>query len=519
MGFIYYIYHIDKRTKELYIGQDSKHSKYDWNNRIFQHAKIAYGLEKDKVYGSERMIQKYSLSNIGVYIDDLSGGYWQQALQQFEQYWEFIPTGDNTSADPLINFAEMASLVVYNTRDNLKLTNVQGGGYQSKWICKKSRLLSHNKLDPQYQKLVSKADFEDITIEPFGGTLSGSGVKMFAPQLYQIYRLFTYIIQETLFYDSNKQLLPAFINVLSNSLTKVKAANNKLQVDKEQFKKNFYAYISQNWNQTLKNLSQSFNNPDLLQIPEPKWNFSAFITDITNWMNERLSSVVQSSTNIIVDALQDKKNKNRQVFGGVQRYELPRKTFANTETLQLITNSINKLQTQDYLRSPFGQWLQTLYDQLPTRLHHDSVISQMFFVISYDYFKEIYNETTKTAKYPVTPEQTMSDLNNGSLYSRIYDKIKIPGLVAHREIYVREMTTIHLNKLNRPLQLDVAGTLDIEDSLRQYRSTYETYRLEEETSDDVAVRSSRNIIYYLHFATWNQIETYQHINLKDINYY
>ena len=140
----------------------------------------------------------------------------------------------------------MASIVVYNTRDHLRLTNVQGGGYQSKWVCKKSYLLSHNKLDPKYQQLVSQADFEDITIEPFGGTLSGSGVKMFAPQLYQIYRLFTYVIQETLFFDHNKQLLPAFIKVLSNSLTKIKAANNKIQVDKDQFRKNFYSYISQN---------------------------------------------------------------------------------------------------------------------------------------------------------------------------------------------------------------------------------------------------------------------------------
>lgn len=86
MGFIYYIYHIDQRTKELYIGQDSAHSAYDLKSRIFQHARIAYGLEKDKMYGSEHMIQRYSLSNIGVCVDDLSGTYWQQAFQQFIRY-------------------------------------------------------------------------------------------------------------------------------------------------------------------------------------------------------------------------------------------------------------------------------------------------------------------------------------------------------------------------------------------------------------------------------------------------
>lgn len=193
-------------------------------------------------------------------------------------------------------------------------------------------------------------------------------------------------------------------------------------------------------------------------------------------MNERLASVVQTSTNIIVDALQDKKNNNRQVFGGKDRYELPRKTFANIDTLRLITNSLNNTQTYNYLNSPFGQWLQILYNNLPTILHHDSTISQLFRVISYKYFTKIYEKTASGAKYPLTPNKTMSELNNGSLYSRIYDRIQIPGLVAHREKYVHEMLTIHQNHLNQPLRLDVEAILDLEDSFRQYRSAYETAR-------------------------------------------
>ena len=66
MGFIYYIYSTHNK-ETLYIGQDSRDDYFDPNNRIFEHARIAYGLKDGPYKGSEAIMRENSLSEVSIH--------------------------------------------------------------------------------------------------------------------------------------------------------------------------------------------------------------------------------------------------------------------------------------------------------------------------------------------------------------------------------------------------------------------------------------------------------------------
>lgn len=85
MGFIYYIYSTHEKNT-LYIGQDSRDDYFDPNNRIFEHARIAYGLKDGPYKGSETIMRNNSLSDVGVVCFDANDKPIQEALKEFSQY-------------------------------------------------------------------------------------------------------------------------------------------------------------------------------------------------------------------------------------------------------------------------------------------------------------------------------------------------------------------------------------------------------------------------------------------------
>lgn len=79
MGYIYFIQPKSDKRK-IYVGQTTRED----TSRLVEHAEVAYGLQTGKIYGSEELIQKYSLSGIDTYIIQ-NGGIPQDIVDGFHQ--------------------------------------------------------------------------------------------------------------------------------------------------------------------------------------------------------------------------------------------------------------------------------------------------------------------------------------------------------------------------------------------------------------------------------------------------
>ena len=209
MAYIYYISRIKQTNRGGYVGQDIG-DIFNENNRIVQHAKIAYGLSSKKLYGSEILMRQNSLSGLYYRIYDSESdcfGVGQEAFEEFSRFWEHSKGGVAAKLD----FAELCHIFIGNFESSFANANLRIGG-QNIWTFKQEGLLvlaeqvddlKRKKSPLSYVELLGRNNGElgKLTIHFPDGI--AEGVKVFEPQGYIIARLIANGVTEHFLSDSD----------------------------------------------------------------------------------------------------------------------------------------------------------------------------------------------------------------------------------------------------------------------------------------------------------------------------
>lgn len=256
MAYIYYIYRsYNHRGHGGYIGQDT-HSIFDYyHSRLLQHGRIAYGTISGKIYGSEELIQKHSLSGLYYkYYDNEQDcfGVSNDAYVSFCRLWTHSKPN---SIEAKLDFAEMCHILINHHTSDLSAYNIGIGG-QNTWTFNNQFLLP---LAQQVDSLKrKKSSFSYVSFLQQNNNLQQlqihfpdgikDEVKLFAPQAYVVARLIAHAITQQCLSDS------------------------------------------QDWADFLqKNIIDCYSTID---VSQESWNAAQFANKIKNYLNKKVHSEV-----------------------------------------------------------------------------------------------------------------------------------------------------------------------------------------------------------------------------------
>ena len=191
MGYIYFIQPKSNKGK-IYVGQTTRED----TSRLVEHAEIAYGLRTGKFYGSEELIQEYSLSGINTYVIQ-NGGIPQEIINGFHQMWEPLK-GDDT-----IDFAELIWTLWCQDHYNRGFTNrIPGGENGWQWkggdinldpiIAAFKTKLSADAIKVNLEKVKIKKELKIVKFNSY----ENIEVKLIQPYLYYLSRVIAKVIEQ-----------------------------------------------------------------------------------------------------------------------------------------------------------------------------------------------------------------------------------------------------------------------------------------------------------------------------------